>query len=437
MKYSGILLLVLIVLNPFFYGCAKDEVTPPDPIEVKTPTGLYDETGCLYTSYEGLVMAGYQGWFTAEGDGAGRRWHHYEKNGQFKPNVSTIDFWPDVSEYEVTYETDFKFANGEKAHVYSTYDEESVDLHFKWMKQYGIDGVFMQRFVSEIKSSKGKNHFNKVLENALKAANIYDRAISIMYDLSGSNSEELNIVYEDWKELQKTFDLFNNKTHPTFLRHNGKPLVAIWGVGFADGRNYSIEDVQDLVSKIKNDKNPSSILLGVPYYWRELKSDAENSPLLHPLISDVDIILPWAVGRYNNNSYGKATAMINGDIAKCKSLGVDYVPLVFPGFSWGNLKSIPDKYDQIPRNGGDFLWNQIATAKFAGAKMLYVAMFDEIDEGTAIFKCLKEKNVPLNGSGKFVGIKSGVDNDYYLWLTGQAANWFKGQGNYGVIKPTR
>ncbi|MGF1587523.1 MAG: hypothetical protein ACFCUM_19585 [Bacteroidales bacterium] len=25
---------------------------------------VYDETGCLYTSYTGLVMAGYQGWFT-------------------------------------------------------------------------------------------------------------------------------------------------------------------------------------------------------------------------------------------------------------------------------------------------------------------------------------------------------------------------------------
>lgn len=437
MKNIGLLIIVLLLFNTLLSGCGKEEVSPPDPIEIEDPIELYDETGCLYTSYEGLVMAGYQGWFTADGDGAGRNWHHYEKYGQFKPGVSTIDFWPDVSEYEVTYETAFSFENGEKAHVYSPYDEESVDLHFKWMKEYGIDGVFMQRFVSEIKSSKGKNHFNKVLENALKAAKKYERAISIMYDLSGCNSEELNIVYEDWKELQKTFDLFNNKAHPSYLRHNGKPLVAIWGVGFNDGRNYSIEDAKNLVSDIKNDINPSSILLGIPYYWRELKADTENSPLLHPLISDVDVILPWAVGRYNNNSYGKATSMITGDIAKCKTLGVDYVPLVFPGFSWGNLKNEPNNYNQIPRNEGDFLWSQIATAKFAGAKMLYVAMFDEVDEGTAIFKCMKEGNLPKNGSLNFVGIEKNIESDYYLWLTGQAARWFKGEGTYGVIKPKR
>jgi hypothetical protein len=436
MKLFHLVIFVLILSSPIFTVCQENNL-PLGELVGNNPKKIYDETGCSYTSYDGLVMAGYQGWFNAEGDGANRGWHHYEKHGQFKPGISTIDFWPDVSEYDKTYETDFEFANGKKAHVYSPYDEESVDLHFKWMKEYGIDGVFMQRFVSEIKNPSGKMHFNKVLDNALKAAKKYDRAISIMYDLSGCNSNELNIVYEDWKELQKIFDLFNNKTHPNYLRHNGKPLLAIWGVGFNDNRKYTVEDARNLVADIKNDSNPSSILLGVPYYWRELKWDTENSPLLHPLISGIDIILPWAVGRYNNNSYGKASSIIIDDIAKCKSIGVDYVPLVFPGFSWGNLKNQPNNYNQIPRYEGDFLWNQIATAKLAGAKMLYVAMFDEVDEGTAIFKCLKEDNLPLNGDGKFVGLESGVDNDYYLWLTGQAANWFHGEGNYGIIKPKR
>jgi len=42
--------------------------------------------------------------------------------------------------------------------------------------------------------------------------------------------------------------------------------------------------------------------------------------------------------------------------------------------------------DNIPRNKGEFFWKQIAGAIESGAEMLYVAIFDEIDEGTAIFK---------------------------------------------------
>ena len=113
--------------------------------------------------------------------------------------------------------------------------------------------------------------------------------------------------------------------------------------------------------------------------------------------------------------------------------------MVFPGFSWGNLKDAPEKYNQIPRKKGDFLWHQIATAKHAGAKMLYVAMFDEVDEGTAIFKTLKEDNLPLNGHGnlRFVGIHKDVESDHYLWLTGQAAKWFHGREAYDMAQPER
>ena len=41
----------------------------------------------------------------------------------------------------------------------------------------------------------------------------------------------------------------------------------------------------------------------------------------------------------------------------------------------------------------------------SGAESLYLAMFDEIDEGTALFKCQKEGFLPLNGAGRFVGIE--------------------------------
>lgn len=402
----------------------------------------YDEGGWNYTSYKNLVMAGYQGWFTAEGDGAERGWRHYGKKscGGFAPGCTSVDLWPDMKEYSKQYTTPFSFANGDNAKLFSPMDEETVELHFKWMKEYGIDGVFMQRFVNEVKQSnpKGKAHFNKVLQNALKAANKYNKAICVMYDLSGCTSTDLAYVQQDWAELQQLFSLFSNKQNPNYLRHNKKPLVAIWGVGFKDGRKYTIADVDNLIDKIKGPTKNVSVMLGVPYYWRTLTKDTENNASLHAVIKKCDIIMPWAVGRYNQNNYEKiALNSLPKDIQWCKDNNVDYVPLVFPGFSWGNLKNDTSIYNAIPRNGGDFLWKQVAGAKLAGAHSLYVAMFDEIDEGTAIFKCLRENELPSNGKNKFVGMENNLDSDYYLWLTGKAGNWFRGEDGYSSIKPVR
>jgi len=72
---------------------------------------IYDESGCNYKSYRNLVMAGYQGWFTAEGDGAERGWRHYEKKscGGFAPGCTSVDLWPDMKEYSKQYNTPFSF----------------------------------------------------------------------------------------------------------------------------------------------------------------------------------------------------------------------------------------------------------------------------------------------------------------------------------------
>ena len=259
-----------------------------------------------------------------------------------------------------------------------------------------------------------------------------------MYDLSGSDSERVAYLEQDWNEIVAEFNLLDIEENPTYLRHRGKPLMTIWGVGFNDGREYSIEDVADLVNLLKGSTNKVSIMLGVPYYWRTLRKDTENNPALHQLIKKVDIIMPWAVGRYKTSSYNPST--VAQDVKWAAENGVDYVPLVYPGFTWGNLQKDSKLYHQISRKKGDFLWKQIVGAKKGGAKSLYVAMFDEVDEGTAIFKVKRENEVPVvTGSDgyKFVGIEEDLESDYYLWLTGQAANWFHGEGSYSNTKPIR
>jgi len=157
----------------------------------------------LYSSYRGLVMSGYQGWFRAEGDGSGAGFRHYGNGDRFDATNSTIDFWPDVSEYEKTYETSFKNVDGSVARVFSSLDTSTTNLHFRWMRDYDVDGVVMQRFFGVARDRNLDKEGNIILRNALKASQENGRAIAVMYDLSGlkARGEDCSAIITDWKEL--------------------------------------------------------------------------------------------------------------------------------------------------------------------------------------------------------------------------------------------
>lgn len=431
-----------------------------------------------YDTYEGLIMAGYQGWFCAgDSDCAHGSFYHYQGEGQkFRPGPlrNTIDLWPDVSEYDKTYETpDFVYPSGKKAKVYSAYDRSTVFLHFKWMKEYGLDGVFMQRFLSETcgNSSTGKAHFNKVLDNAMEASNEYHRAISIMYDLSGSNQDGIKNMVEDARNLYEKYDLGTRNKQKYYLYENGKPLLAIWGVGFS-GRTYD-QYLPDAIRKLK--EIGFSIMLGVPTYWRTGSSDthlkgSQEYQILMDLIAEAEVIMPWFVGRYNPASYSGFTPNIAADIKWANEHGVKYAPLCYPGYADRNMHPANSVMD---RSRGKFYWNQLSYCIGAGAKMIYVAMFDEIDEGTAIYKILNKKDVPDNTpsnsyyvnyiggnystssslrtglSGNdfskkaedlsvvFQGIENDLPTDHYLWLTGVARSMLRGSTPLSKEVPVR
>lgn len=386
-----------------------------------------------YNSYKGLVMAGYQGWFNSPDDGANRGWYHYKGKNGFNPGSTNVDFWPDVTEYAITYDSPFLTKEGKPAKLYSSYDYSSVNLHFKWMQHYGVDGVFMQRFVGEIANPSGLNQFNTVLNSAIKSANEFDRAICVMYDLSGIKDGDDKILMDDVAALEKKWNLKKREHAKTYLFHNGKPLIAVWGIGFNDGRKYNLKTAERIVNYLK--QNGYSVLLGVPTYWREERQDTESDPLLHALIKKSDIIMPWFVGRYNKTGFDQFKSLIQADMKWCKQHQVDYVPLCFPGFSWTNMTGSSKAF--VPRDSGNFFWKQLQYNVSAGAEMLYIAMFDEVDEGTAIFKTLHQNDVPLNGTGSFVGIEDQLPNDHYLWLTGQASNYLKNKTAIPLNQPKR
>ncbi|MFP5081843.1 glycoside hydrolase family 71/99-like protein [Pedobacter sp. JCM 36344] len=388
-----------------------------------------------FVSYKGLVMAGYQGWHNAPDDGAGRGWYHYTSGGKFAPGSTNVDLWAETTEYPKVYKTPFYNDDGTSAYLQSAYDASTTDVHFKWMKEYGLDGVFMQRFVSEIRSKSGKHHFNTVLANALQSAKKYGRAISVMYDLSGCrDSVDVSVLINDWKNLVDSLKITSQGKEQTYLYHNGKPLVVLWGAGFNDNRKYTTKDVSKMVDFLQNDPvyGGCSIMLGVPTYWREFGNDTEKNPALHELIKKVDIVHPWTVGRYRNeNAYEQYAKVQKKDIEWCNAKKIDYVAVVFPGFSWHNMNPNSPS-NQIPRDRGKFFWKQISGAISNGVEMLYVAMFDEVDEGTAIFKISKK---PPIGASTFITFEYGIPSDYYLYLSGYAGKMLRKQTPFKLDVP--
>lgn len=376
-----------------------------------------------YPSYEGLIMAGYQGWFHKPAKGS---W--FGDEGQVR-----IDMWPDVSEYENTYPTGLRHVDGSVARFFSSDDEQTVKVHFKWMKDYGLDGVFMQRFWGAAKPAARKN--SNVLRYAMKAASDNGRAIGVMYDLSGlnPNTDNCSMLIDDWKYLVDSLKVTNPDGENTYVFYRGRPLVTIWGVGFPD-RPYNIRNIglERFMEFLKNDPEYGgcSIMLGVPTFWRDLNSDCVNDSYLHELICQCDIVLPWMVQRFSpllHNDMDRYRDVILGDMKWCREHGIGYVPVVTPGFSWHNLSrfEFPDDVKpagSIPRQGGRFYWQQIYTALNSGATMLYIAMFDEVNEGTAIFKCTD--NPPVGKDIQFVGM-DGMPSDHYLWLTGLAGRMLR------------
>lgn len=419
MRPRNVLAVCLLAMAVATAVAAADAAEPPDRgsqarVDASTLTGK--------------IMCGYQGWFAAEGDAAGRGWVHYGRGARFEPGRAAIDLWPDLSEFDADekFPTAFRHADGSVAHVFSSTNTKTVDRHFRWMRDYGIDGVFVQRFAVETFGERNLAQCNAVLDRCRASAGQHGRVYAVMYDLSGLRDGQMDRVIDDWKRLVDERNITRDANDKAHLHHGGKSVVAVWGIGFNDGRRYTLDECTRLVRFLKDDPKYGglTVMLGVPTGWRTLDADCVKDEKLHDVIRVADIVSPWTVGRYVSPKTAREHAQRRWkpDMEWCRENGKEYLPVAFPGFSWHNLKGNAP-LDQIPRLKGQFLWTQYVGAKQLGATMLYQAMFDEMDEGTAIFKCT---NDPPAGASKFLTYE-GLPTDHYLWLTGMGGRLLRGE----------
>lgn len=380
----------------------------------------------------GKLMMGYQGWFLAKGDGsAPNEWRHWFRS-IVTPTAEnfTIDMWPDMSEYSEKYDTDMSYSDGSNAQLFSSHDLSTTRKHFEWMRDYNVHGVHLQRFLGEIQDPRFYRARNNVLQNVMASAAEYDRHFSVMYDLSGVGDSGLyNKLITDWEYLVDTYDILNAEG---YVKEDGRPVVALWGIGFKNRglTTATFEAVIDYFHNTADPKYRAYVMGGVPDGWRTLSGSSETDLGWRDIYNSLDMISPWSVGRYNSNNgidSWKNTNIVP-DLARCNANGVDYMPVIWPGFSWINLHDGP--LNEIPRNEGNFYWRQAYNAIEAGVKYIYVAMFDEVDEATAMFKLTETKSqLPVEGQDILVPLDidgTSLPSDWYLQLADQTQQMLDG-----------
>jgi len=373
------------------------------------------------------VMMGYQGWFLAPGDGSNTNnpWTHWFSGTVPDPANLVVDMWPDMSEYTDKFNTNMTYADGSNAQLFSSHSLSTTRKHFEWMRDYNVHGIYLQRFLTAVQT-QGSPLFsakNKVLENVITSAAEYDRKYAVMYDVSGVTDATMYAkIKADWEYLVDTYDILNK---PEYVKQNGKPVVAIWGIGFKD-RGLTSATSQAIIDYFKTNAAPkyrAYVMGGVPEGWSTLSGASETGADWTAVYNSLDMISPWSVGRYSNNSGADSfkNSKIVPDLAACNTINKDYMPVIWPGFSWRNLKNAT--LNVTPRNGGQFYWRQAFNAVQAGVKFIYVAMFDEVDEGTAMFKITDTKaKLPIQANDRLVSLDIdglNLPSDWYLKLADQ------------------
>ncbi len=371
------------------------------------------------STLHGKMLHGYQGWFSAPGDGSKvNGWHHWfrGKESEMKP---TFDMWPDTSEMDADelYPTSITGHNGKPAMLFSSYNEKTVVRHFRWMEEAEIDGILLQRFIGEVQDPRFFEFRNQVTRNVIKGAEAHGRVFALEYDMAARQAE---LIKKDWMFL---IDEIGITESPNYLHHAGKPLLALWGLGFTH-RGGSAEQAMELLDWFQRsapEKYRATILGGVPTHWREGKGDSQTGIEWAKVYRSMDIISPWSIGRYKNDEQADRyrDKFLIPDLAETNRYGIEYMPVVFPGFSWKHLHD--GEHNQIPRNGGRFYWNQVENAVSVGSMMIKTAMFDEVDEGTAMFKTIAKKQDSPEGFLTLDADGEDLPSDWYLRLSGEAS----------------
>jgi len=378
------------------------------------------------TTVHGKVMCGYQGWFRCPGDAANMGWIHWSGDQtRIAPDTLTFDMWPDVSEYDLDSlfpAEGFTHPDGTQAYLFTSDSATVVLKHFEWMREYGLDGIWLQHFAVDLPGGPLPERYASrmsVLNHVREAAKATGRVWALSYDTAGMAPEDIvRVVTDDWKRIVDAGITADDR----YLHEGGRPVVQVWGFYPGDAGNRITPEGGNALADFFAAPGPYSAYFvgGGAWNWRD-----NTDPAWQALYRRFNAYCPWNVGNCFLDRWGTNFANTDfweGDQAACAESGVFWIPVIYPGFTWDNLKRQPPGTTNIRRRGGAFLWDQFHRLATLHVDTVYVAMFDEVDEGTAI---LKVTSTPPT-QAHFVGYEN-LPSDWYLRLVGEGARMLRGE----------
>jgi hypothetical protein len=115
-------------------------------------------------SLRGKVMCGYQGWFRCPGDPANLGWIHWSRQSDcIALELLTFEMWPDMTDYSAPERypaPGFTYPDGRPAELFSSENARTVLRHFEWMRDYGIDGAWLQHFLVDLPGGPVSNRYH-------------------------------------------------------------------------------------------------------------------------------------------------------------------------------------------------------------------------------------------------------------------------------------
>ena len=199
---------------------------------------------------------------------------------------------------------------------------------FDWMQQYGIDGVFLQRFLVDLKDRS----LDRVLASVQKSANRTGRVFAIGYDLTDAPKDKVyDLLVADWKRLVDEKKGHAGRSLPAPQQEAGRVRVGFLQRPLRPGPR---QPHHRLLQERPQVRSHAHRRLSVVV---EDRKGPRNGPgcsaaSTSSVRGTSAISSRWTVRKQASTGYWKE------DLEEAKKAGMGYLPVIYPGFGWTNLK---------------------------------------------------------------------------------------------------